>query len=290
MIRPTRRKPAHRSDRMGVFVFLALDSLKFYKLKSENTARALFVIVYLLFLGFSMFHIGKPVDMNALLEAFQSSDASKFPSFTSANALYYASVLVFSMLMSYFSLVYATCFIMEHDGFPGKKGIIASLRQLPRLIGYLLILIVPAIISAVFLFIPLIYLYYSLFFAPALITEGRKGIFEAMIESFRTTRGFRISIFFNQMLIYFILNFPMTLAASGFLYSGYNDTIAEYLVLSFISAAQILITGRLMGNFYLIAVKNEGNVRKVIEQMGKPGGGNDEDSGDSGNDEEHHGE
>jgi hypothetical protein len=169
--------------------------------------------------------------------------------------------------MTYFSLMYATCFVMEHDGFPGKKGIIASLRQLPRLIGYVLILIVPFVISSIFLFIPMIYLYYSLFFSPVLITEGKKGIFEAMIESFRVSRGFKISIFFTQMLIYFILNIPISLFAQGFLYSGYSNTIVEHLVMSFLSAAQVLITGRMIGNYYMLAVKNEGNIKKIIKDI-----------------------
>ncbi|MHB1452529.1 MAG: hypothetical protein ACYCYM_01045 [Saccharofermentanales bacterium] len=259
-------------------MFLAFDSLKFYKLKSENTARGLFVIVYLLFLGFSEFPIGKPIDINALFEALQSGNAVVYPQITSQNIFYYASLLAFSVLVSYFSLIYATCFIMEHDGFPGKKGIIASLRQFPRLVGLILILIVPVLISSVFLFIPMIYLYYSLFFAPALITEGKKGIIEAMIESFRVSRGFKISIFFTQMLIYFIINIPISLFASGFLYSGYNDTIAEYLVMSFLSAAQVLITGRMIGNYYILAVKNEGNIKKIIEDIeGKQENKNDEE-------------
>jgi hypothetical protein len=251
--------------RRGTVVFLVFESLKFYKLKSENTARGLFVIVYLLFLVFSEFPLGSPVDMNALLEAMQSGNIAAYPKITQANLLFYGSLILFSIVMSYFSLMYTTCYVMEFDGFPGRKGVIASLRQLPRLLGFFLVLIVPVVISGIFLFIPLIYLYYTLFFAPALITEGKKGIFDAMIESYHVSKGYKLSIFFTQMMVTFLLNIPISLFASGFMLSGSSSTIAENLVMSFFSAARVLIIGRLIGIFYVQIIKNERRVPGVSD-------------------------
>ncbi|MFA6735345.1 MAG: hypothetical protein WCR87_00325 [Saccharofermentanales bacterium] len=244
-------------------MFLALDCLKFYKLKSEVVARSLFVILYVFLVLFTAFPIGEQPDIQAILVLIQSGELKDFPSVTPANIYYALSFLGFSMLTAFFSVIYATCFIAEKDGFPARKGIIDSVRKIPSLIVFVLILIVPAMISAIFAFIPLIYLYYSLFVAAVLITEGKQSLFSAMSESFRYTKGYKLNIFFTQMVVYFAVNIPMSIFEALFIFQGQSESLAANLVLSFIRAARILITGRLIGNYYLILVKNRKDVLSV---------------------------
>ena len=59
------------------------------------------------------------------------------------------------------------------------------------------------------------------------------------------------------------MNIPISIFSTAFLYVGYNGTIAEFLILSFLRAAYVLMGGRLAGNFYLLAVKNEEKLRKI---------------------------
>lgn len=244
-------------------LIIALDSLKFYKLKNENTARILFLIVYALFLGFYTFPIGEPVDIDTLTKAIQVDSTAIFTILTRGNLVYFVSQLILFILTSFFALIYANCYVMQSEGFPSKKAVVSTIRGLPKLIGLILLMIAPVALSSILLFIPLIFLVYSLFFTPLLIVEGKKGIIEAIIESFRTTRGVRFNIFITQMVLYFIMNLPITLFSSAFFYTGNNNTFAEYLVLSFLRAAYVLMGGRLIGNFYLLVIKNQEKIKHV---------------------------
>lgn len=247
-------------------MIIALDSLKFYKLKNENTARILFLIVYALFVGFYALPVGEPIDANKLLSYLQgeTTDATKL--ITISNIIYLLLQFGCYLITSFIALIYANCYVMEAEGFPSKKAVLSSIRKLPGLIGYLLLMIAPVAISSVFCFIPLVYLIYAMFFVPIMITEGKKGIIEAMMDSFRATRGIKFSIFFTQVMIYFVINIPISIFASLFLYTGLNDTLPEYLVLAFLSAAYTLMGGRMLGNFYLLVVKNAEKKKNL--QMG----------------------
>jgi len=244
-------------------LIIALDSLKFYKLKNENTARILFLIVYILFLGFYAFPIGKPLDIDQITKILQGVAIADFSAIISGNLVFLASQLFLYILTSFFALVYANCYVMQSEGFPSKKAVLSSIRGLPKLIGFMILMLVPVALSSFFAFIPLIFLFYALFFVPMLITEGKRGIIEAIVESFKSTKGVRFNIFITQMMVYFIMNIPITLFGSAFLYTGNSNTIAEFLVLSFLRAAYVLMGGRLIGNFYLMVIKNEEKIRKV---------------------------
>ncbi len=244
-------------------MFLALDCLKFYKLKSEGTVRSLFVILYLMFLAFDIFPIGEVPDYAGILVFLQSGSNADFPEISTGNLYYVLSLLVFSLITSLFSVVYATAFVSEKEGFPARKGIVDTLRKIPQLFGFILILVVPAMISSVFIFIPLIYLYYSLFVAPILITEGKMGIFSAMSESLRSTRGYKFSIFFTQIVVNMIINIPVSIFEMGFIFGGQGSYLASSLVLSFFRASRVLVIGRLIGHFYIMIVKQRKDVLSV---------------------------
>jgi hypothetical protein len=243
-------------------LFIALDSLKFYKLKSEKTVRILFLILYALFFSFYMFPIGDILDPEEILTTVQNS--GQVLSLLKIGHLYnILSVIGLSIITSFIALIYSTCFVMETEGFPGKKAVIASLRNIPKLILFVLILIAPVAISAIFIFIPLIFIYYSLIFAPLFIVEGKKTVIESIIESFRHTRGFRFSIFITQAMVYFLMNIPISIVISASVYSGNENSTAQYLILAFLKAAYVLMGGRLIGNFYVMIVKNSEKLNRV---------------------------
>jgi len=240
---------------------IVLDSLKFYKLKNENTARILFLIVYALFLGFYIFPIGVPVDVEAIATMLMDNTAAKISVLSGANILNFISQIVLILLTACFSLLYANCYVMQSEGFPNKKAILSAIRSIPKLFGFLIVMLLPVVISSLFAFIPLIYLFYALFFSPMMIIEGKKGIIESIRESYKATKGIKLSIFISQMLLYFLMNLPITLFSTAFFYIGNNDTLAEYLVMSFLRAAYVLMGGRLIGNFYILAIKNPEKIR-----------------------------
>ncbi len=243
-------------------MLIALDSLKFYKLKNEWTARILFLIVYALFLAFDLFPIGEPISLDTINTLIQSGSVSNLPLLTPGNILAFASQLALTGVTGFIALIYANCFVMQADDIPDKKAILEAFRGLPKLLGFLFLMLIPIGISSVFAFIPLIFLYFALYFAPLLITEAKKGIFQAIISSYQSTKGMKITIFVSQILLYFIMNLPITMFSSIFLSYGYQNTLAEFLVLSFLRASYILMGGRLAGNFYKLAVKNKGKVQR----------------------------
>lgn len=249
---------------------IVLDSLKFYKLKNENTARILFVLVYAVFLAFYMFPVGVPVDIEAFTNALMDQSAASLPTLSGSNILNFASQIVLTLVTAFFSLIYANCHVMESEGFPDKKAVMSMIRAIPKLAGFLLLMLVPVVVSSVFAFIPLIYLFYALFFSPMLIIEGKRGIVESIMESFKSTKGIKLSIFISQIMLYFLMNLPITLFNTAFYYIGNSGTLAEYLVMSFLRAAYVLMGGRLIGNFYILAIKNPGKLKNgKIDMMQK---------------------
>jgi hypothetical protein len=251
-------------------VFIAIDSLKFYKLKNENTVRILFLIVYVLILLSYVVPIGEILTVEYLTESIQDNPKDWLSQIRISHLTYFLSTIFLSLITVFISIVYANCLVMEKEGFPSKKAVLTSIRRLPQLLLFFLLLLLPVVISGLFLFIPLIFLYYSLFFVPLLITEGRRPIVMAIRESYQLTRGFRLSIFTIQVMLYFILNIPMSLVIATFLAAGSEKTLPEYLLMSFFRAAQILITGRMMGIFYFLLAKRSDKKRNMYFQFFNP--------------------
>ena len=242
-------------------LLIALESLKFYKLKNERTVQILFLIIYALFLGFDLFPIGEPISIDTINSLLQKGTASNLPLLTSGNIISFASQIALTGVTSFFALIYANCFVMQSEDIPNRKAAWSTFRGLPKLLGFLLLMTIPVAISSLFAFIPLVYLFFALYFTPILITEKKKGIIEAVIGSYQSTKGLKMTIFMSQILLYFIMNIPITIFGSIFLNYGYENTLAESLVLSFLRAAYVLMGGRLVGNFYMLAIKNKENIK-----------------------------
>ncbi len=219
--------------------------------------------MYAIFLVTDIFPVGQPIsadDINKLMQG----DTQALPAlFKVGNILYFASQLLIFLITSFIGLIYANCYIMQHESFPSKKAVVSALRALPKLLGFLILLIAPLALSSIFAFIPMIFLVYALFFVPLLIMESKKSIVESIIASFKATKGIKFNIFITQMMIYFIMNLPISLFSSAFYYVGASNTLSEYLVLSFLRAAYVLMGGRLAGNFYLLVFKNEEKDKKI---------------------------
>lgn len=267
-------------------MLVAFESLRFYKLKNENTARMLFLILYGLYLAFYSFPVGSSFSIEFLMDSLQGDPREIYREFSTGHLLHYSVIVLFTLVTSFISLVYANCHVMESENFPNKKGVMSSMFKLPQLVLLVLLMVPLLFLSSFFLFIPFIFIYYSLFFAPLLITEGKKSVSESIIESFTATRGYKFSIFFTHITIYFIMNIPTSIAAAVFISTGYHDTLAQFLVMSFLRAAYILMTGRMLGNFYMLIVKNIDKTKRVkLDFFGYPGGADNETSDDESDDE-----
>jgi len=251
-------------------LIIAFDSLRFYKLKNENTARTLFLILYALILLSSILPIGEPFSLEFLMRTLQNDPAAIINSFGSKQLIYYTFMLAVSLVSSFIALIYANCMVMESENFPNRKAIRTSFIKLPQIILYVILAMPVIFISSVLAFIPLIFLYYMMYFVPLFLTEGRKNVFEAIVESFTHTRGYKFSIFFTQLTIYFIMNIPISLINATFISTGYDNTSAEALLLSFLRAAYILMTGRMMANFYILIVKNRDKMEKIKLKLVPP--------------------
>ena len=235
---------------------IAIEALKFYKLKQERLVQVLFLFCFGLNAVSILYPIGD-TDFSSLsawmtrsMTLMQTGESHMIlypPALSGGNLLFLGTrmlVLIANLFVSYF---YAAAYSAERDGMPAMKGVKNFTRSLPRLLLLLLLLIVPAFLSMFLLMIPFVLGALMFVFAPLLITEQRLKIGDALQQSYELTRGRKFYLFFSFVLISVFTSIleNITRAISG------NNQLTWVLLSSLVTAISALILGRLIGLCYV---------------------------------------
>jgi hypothetical protein len=235
---------------------ILLESLKFYKMKNDRVVQIGFVFVYAVNLLIYVLPVGDSdfsayYDMlTAVVETGAFPQPFAFP-LTAANLTYLVANLLLSLFNLLMAFTYAALYVGEFAGQePGQVFLLAA-KALPRLLLLIFLLAVPALLSACLAFVPLIIFGTMMYFLPLLLITERSGLSAALAGSYAATRGRKLLIFSQVVLISFAISVPQNLILS-FL-SGAVLPIG--IIASFFAVLQSFVQGRLMGILYLLIVK-----------------------------------
>ncbi len=240
---------------------LAIEALRFYKLKQERLVQVLFLICFAINALSLLFPLGDTNfnALNAWLDRQlqfatngQSHLISYPPALSSGNLIFLASQIVVLILNLFFSYFYAAAYSAERDGLPAMKGISSMFRSMPKQLLLLLLLLIPAFFSMFFLLIPLVIGAMMLVFTPLLIAERKETIADALRASTILTKHRRFYLFFSFVLITMFTS----LLENIFTAISASNSLALVLLVSLVSAISALIRGRLIGICYVFFAKH----------------------------------
>ena len=236
------------------FIIL-LESFKIHKLRHEKTVQLWFVLLYLVNLMPLVLPIGDK-DFSALavaLDKMLGGDFSVAPAwtlFTPGNWLVLGLMMLASLTTLFFSLLYATLYVGEKTDNKPSDAFRDCLWALPRLVLLAMLLLLPAMMSVMFAFIPLIIFAFMMYFLPLMLSIERRPLLPAMQASYEATKRQKLSIFFKVLILSFMLQLPQNLV-QGLVRSA----LPYYALITFFVVLQALVHGRLMGILYLHLVK-----------------------------------
>ncbi len=235
---------------------MALEALKFYKLKQERLVQILFLLCF----GLNVVSILNPLGdtnfnnltawMSRYLTLTPNGDqglVSYPPALSSGNLIFLGTQVLVLILNLFFSYFYAAAYSAERDGLPAMKGVMSMFRSLPKQLLFLLLLIIPAFFSVFMLMIPLIVGSMMIIFVPLLLAERRLKISDAINSSYQLTKHRKFYVFFSFVLIGMFISIIESISRT---IAGRNQ-LAWILLASLISAVSALMRGRLIGLCYV---------------------------------------
>lgn len=237
-------------------LIILLESIKIHKVRHERTIQVWFVFLYLVNILPLVLPVGDK-DFSALYEAVSamaggdlSSAAPAWELLTPGNWLTLGLMLLAQLITVYVSFMYATLIVGEKEGMTPAQSVIRCLKALPRLLLFVALVAVPAIMSACLAFIPLLFFVFMMYFFPLNLVFENDNIMMAAQASYNMTRGKRLSIFFKVIILSFLFSLPQSVISSVV-----RAPLAYYALNTFFVVLAALVQARLMGILYLYLVK-----------------------------------
>ncbi|MDD2533715.1 MAG: hypothetical protein PHC86_03335 [Eubacteriales bacterium] len=234
-------------------LLLTLESMKFYKIKHERFIQVAFVLLYLINLAPFLLPIGDP-DFSVYMTAFEkllTDPAGPIPMPSVGNLIMMGMVIVASAINLLVTIAYAALMVGEHAQMSGKLILKAFLKGLPQLLLLTVLMIVPLLLSSLLLMIPVLYFVSNFYLLPLLLLSDGNKLTDAMQNSIKMTKGFKIMILLQMFFLSIFLSLPESLILS-FLPVSF---ITSVLIPQFFIVLQTFSQGRLMGIYYLFLVK-----------------------------------
>ncbi|MEA4890248.1 MAG: hypothetical protein VB070_12370 [Clostridiaceae bacterium] len=249
---------------------IILEAMKFYKIRRERVIQIWFILLYAINLLVFVLPIGDR-DFSRLFDAFTtltSGDLNVQPAWellTPGNWLLIGLSFLVSLITLFFSYLYAVYFIGEQDDMTPGQAVVRCLRKIPAMLAVCVVLLLPALMSACFAFIPLIIFLFMMYFLPLDLALENRPLLESIRYSYEMTRHKKLIILVEVALLSLAVTIPQNIILN--LISGYD--ILYYALASFFVVIRAFMQGRMMGILYLFLVKKVPDVipSKPNEQM-----------------------
>lgn len=235
----------------------ALEALKFHRLKNEKIVRILFLILLAMNAAFYFWPPGDPdlskvaryISEQLQLSQFDNGSSlfTELPPFTRGNLIYIGCSVLVYLVGVLIGLLYSGAYAAERIGQKATLGLVSMLKAFPKVILLGLIILVPAILSSILMWIPLIIFLSGACFAPLLYSEKRQRLFLGLAVSWQFTYRKKFTIFLSFILI--------SLASDGILMVlalllPKSAQVIGVLAI-FINSVFTLVGGRLLGILYV---------------------------------------
>ena len=240
---------------------IIFESLKFYKMKNERTIQIWFLVLYALNL-LIFFLPFVDTDFSGYFSYIDTMLSGRLPSgidfdiMTTGNWVFIGLSLLMTAIGAFFGLMYATLYVGQNSGMKPREALKGCLAALPRLFILMLGLLIPALVSACFLFLPVIIFAVFMYFLPLNLALEPRSLRDALQKSLLDTRRLRLFIFFEVFLLSLIISLPRSIIL-GFIPAGILPSV---LVATFFTVLQIFVQARLMGILYRVLVNKEQTV------------------------------
>ena len=234
-------------------LLLTLEAIKFYKVKHERLVQIGFVLLYLINIAPYLLPFCDP-DFTAFLagaDAFMKNPAGPLPVFSAGNWNMILMTAIAATINLFVIFGYATMMVGEQDSRSGREIAQGFLVGLPRLLLFLVLMIVPMLLSSLLFMIPVLFVVANLYLLPLLLLADRRKLAEGLQDSVKATKGFRMMILLQMFFMSILLSLPESLVLN-FLPA---TLVTSYLVPTFFIVLQTFAQGRLMAMFYLFLVK-----------------------------------
>ena len=245
-------------------LLVLIEALKIHKLKEERRIQWWFIGLYIVNVLPFVLPVGDR-DFSALFSAYDALIAGKigpeavWTYITADHWLHLGLVMGAQLVTAFFAWMYAVLYIGEQEK-PGGGSVIANcLKSLPRLLVLFAVAAIPAMMSAFFLFIPVIVFGLMMYLLPLKLAFEQKPLMPAIKESMEQTRGRKLSIFGRVVVLSFLVSIPQSILVQ--LAAG--NELAYAMINSFFVVIQALAQGRLMGIIYKDLVRHEPLVLKT---------------------------
>lgn len=238
-----------------LFAGIMIDSLMIDRLKKKWAARCLFLLVFAISVCSNIWPLGDS-DLSGLttwLDKYNSNPASLLsadtivlPVITMGNILYFLFSLAVVVVYIFIAFLYSRIYVGEKSEQSLESSVLSYFKRLPVLIVFFMIIAVPALFLYGINPIVLLCCMPALFFSPILIMLEKQNPIDAIADSYKYTKGAKLSIFWNLLTLYFMYQAAIML----FLSLMPSDSSASTLPGSFFTAYFVLAAGRLCGVFY----------------------------------------
>lgn len=237
-----------------LFAGIMIDSLMIDRLKKKWVVRLLFLLVFAISVCSSLWPMGDP-DLTKIISWMQSVGSNPasmtagnivLPIITTGNVVYFFFTFAIMFVDILLSILYSRLYVGEKNGQGVSQSLLAFFRRLPLLIVFYIILLIPSFFLAGIFQIGFVFVIPVLYFAPILITFENFSPIKAITLSYKYTKGAKISIALNVLLLISMYWF----AESLFLMFLPEASNAGILLQGFFTAYFVLAYGRLNGAFY----------------------------------------
>lgn len=237
-------------------LLLLLESLKFYKVRHERTIQIWFVLLYALNVLVFLIPAGDR-DFSRLFAVMDEMMNGRLPTvpawdlLSPGNFLVLGISLAASLITIFFGWMYAVLMVGEADAMTPGQVFSRCLKALPALVLFAVLLLVPAMLSVLLAFIPLLIFLLMMYFLPLNLTIQKQNLVQAIQASYEATSHKKFMIFLQVVLLSFIISLPQNLILNLAPIGG----LPYVLIMSFFIVLRALVFGRLMGLLYLFMVK-----------------------------------